>query len=194
MIILNTSLPCPFPICTLALWTVYMTQEPLSIPQMRSYPITLFTVFELTVGLIDMPVDHTVWTHPVVHVVFCCFSVVSHLLLLSLLTAMMSDTQWRVGQERDELWRTQVNKLKERNGEPTVHKLLWGMKYNVGWLITVYCGFCTGGSHHSYAGTSAAAEFLAKAGHVWSALWPGRPLVSPVRNASMMTIIFQLWL
>ncbi|KAF5904451.1 transient receptor potential cation channel subfamily V member 6-like, partial [Clarias magur] len=91
-----------------ALWTVYMTQEPLSIPQMRSYPITLFTVFELTVGLIDMPVDHTVWTHPIVHVVFCCFSVVSHLLLLSLLTAMMSDTQWRVGQERDELWRTQV--------------------------------------------------------------------------------------
>ncbi|KAF4088354.1 hypothetical protein AMELA_G00082100 [Ameiurus melas] len=91
-----------------AQWTVYMTQEHLSVPAMRSYPITLFTMFELTVGLIDMPVDHTIHTHPIVHVIDCCFSVVSHLLLLSLLTAMMSDTQWRVAQERDELWRTQV--------------------------------------------------------------------------------------
>uniref|UniRef100_A0AAR2KIT4 Ion transport domain-containing protein n=1 Tax=Pygocentrus nattereri TaxID=42514 RepID=A0AAR2KIT4_PYGNA len=91
-----------------ALWTVYMTQEPFSIPSYHSFPITLFTEFELTIGLIDLPVDNTIYTHPIVHVVHCCFSVVSHLLLLSLLTAMMSDTQWRVGQERDELWRTQV--------------------------------------------------------------------------------------
>ncbi|XP_053481782.1 transient receptor potential cation channel subfamily V member 6 [Ictalurus furcatus] len=91
-----------------AQWTVYMTQDHMSVPAMRSYPITLFTMFELTVGLIDMPVDHTIHTHPIVHVIDCCFSVVSHLLLLSLLTAMMSDTQWRVAQERDELWRTQV--------------------------------------------------------------------------------------
>ncbi|XP_066539520.1 transient receptor potential cation channel subfamily V member 6 [Hoplias malabaricus] len=91
-----------------ALWTWYMTQDPLSVPQYRSYPITLFSVFELTIGLIDLPVDHTIYTHPVVQLVHCCFSVVSHLLMISLLTAMMSDTQWRVGQERDELWRTQV--------------------------------------------------------------------------------------
>ncbi|XP_076827025.1 transient receptor potential cation channel subfamily V member 6 [Brachyhypopomus gauderio] len=91
-----------------ALWVWYMTQEPLSVPQYRSFPITFFSEFELTIGLIDLPVDHTVYTHPVVHVVHGCFSVVSHLLLISLLTAMMSDTQWRVGQERDELWRTQV--------------------------------------------------------------------------------------
>lgn len=97
--------------CNLALWTVYMTQEHLSIPALSSYPITLFTVFELTVGLIDLPVDHTIHTPPIVHVVFCCFSVVSHLLLLSLLTAMMSDTQWRVAQERDELWRIQVGSM-----------------------------------------------------------------------------------
>uniref|UniRef100_A0A3B1KLK9 Transient receptor potential cation channel, subfamily V, member 6 n=2 Tax=Astyanax mexicanus TaxID=7994 RepID=A0A3B1KLK9_ASTMX len=91
-----------------ALWTWYMTQDHLSIPSYRSFPITFFTEFELTIGLIDLPVDHTIYTHPVVHVVHCCFSVVSHLLLLSLLTAMMSDTQWRVRQERDELWRTQI--------------------------------------------------------------------------------------
>ncbi|XP_062847845.1 transient receptor potential cation channel subfamily V member 6 [Trichomycterus rosablanca] len=91
-----------------AQWTYYMTQDHLAVPSLRSYPVALFTMFQLTVGLIDMPVDHTIYTYPVVHLVYCCFSVVSHLLLLSLLTAMMSDTQWRVAQERDELWRTQV--------------------------------------------------------------------------------------
>uniref|UniRef100_A0A4W6D8P3 Transient receptor potential cation channel, subfamily V, member 6 n=1 Tax=Lates calcarifer TaxID=8187 RepID=A0A4W6D8P3_LATCA len=65
-------------------------------------------IFELSVGLIDLPVDHTVFTPPIVHVIHCAFSVVSYILLLNLLIAMMSDTHWRVGQERDELWRTQV--------------------------------------------------------------------------------------
>uniref|UniRef100_A0A672FSQ8 Uncharacterized protein n=1 Tax=Salarias fasciatus TaxID=181472 RepID=A0A672FSQ8_SALFA len=64
--------------------------------------------FELSVGLIDLPVEHTIFTPPIVHVLHCTFSVVSYILLLNLLIAMMSDTHWRVAQERDELWRTQV--------------------------------------------------------------------------------------
>ncbi|KAK5862140.1 hypothetical protein PBY51_017568 [Eleginops maclovinus] len=91
-----------------SLWMVYMTQEPDSIPSYRSFPITLFSQFELSVGLIDLPVDHTITTPPIVHVLHCTFSVVSYILLLNLLIAMMSDTHWRVAQERDELWRTQV--------------------------------------------------------------------------------------
>uniref|UniRef100_A0A4W6D995 Transient receptor potential cation channel, subfamily V, member 6 n=1 Tax=Lates calcarifer TaxID=8187 RepID=A0A4W6D995_LATCA len=91
-----------------ALWMVYMTQAPDTIPAYRSFPISLFSQFELSVGLIDLPVDHTVFTPPIVHVIHCAFSVVSYILLLNLLIAMMSDTHWRVGQERDELWRTQV--------------------------------------------------------------------------------------
>uniref|UniRef100_A0A8C8EW97 Ion transport domain-containing protein n=1 Tax=Oncorhynchus tshawytscha TaxID=74940 RepID=A0A8C8EW97_ONCTS len=91
-----------------SLWMVYMTQDPDSLPAYRSFPITLFSQFELSVGLIDLPVDHTITTPPIVHVLHCTFSVVSYILLLNLLTAMMSDTQWRVAQERDELWRTQV--------------------------------------------------------------------------------------
>lgn len=92
---------------------VYMTQEPESIPSYRSFPITLFSQFELSVGLIDLPVDHTIDTPPIVHVLHCAFSVVSYILLLNLLIAMMSDTHWRVAQERDELWRTQVLLLKK---------------------------------------------------------------------------------
>ncbi|ROI36424.1 Transient receptor potential cation channel subfamily V member 5 [Anabarilius grahami] len=90
------------------LWVYYMTQEPLALPPYRSFPITIFTQFELSIGLIDLPVDHTLYTHPVVHCVHIYFSVVSYILLFNLLIAMMSDTQWRVTQERDELWRTQV--------------------------------------------------------------------------------------
>nr|XP_061789292.1 transient receptor potential cation channel subfamily V member 5-like [Nerophis lumbriciformis] len=91
-----------------SLWMVYMTQDPESLPAYRSFPITLFSQFELSVGLIDLPVDHTFTTPPIVHVLHCAFSVVSYILLLNLLIAMMSDTHWRVAQERDELWRTQV--------------------------------------------------------------------------------------
>ncbi|KAM4580935.1 transient receptor potential cation channel subfamily V member 6 [Odontesthes bonariensis] len=91
-----------------SLWMVYMTQDPDSLPAYRSFPITLFSQFELSVGLIDLPVDHTVTTPPIVHVLHVTFSVVSYILLLNLLIAMMSDTHWRVAQERDELWRTQV--------------------------------------------------------------------------------------
>ncbi|XP_014896252.1 transient receptor potential cation channel subfamily V member 6 [Poecilia latipinna] len=91
-----------------SLWMVYMTQDPSSIPQYTSYPITLFSVFELSVGLIDLPVDHTFITPPIVHVLHVCLSIVCYMLLSNVLIAMMSDTQWRVAQERDELWRTQV--------------------------------------------------------------------------------------
>uniref|UniRef100_A0A3Q2QSI1 Transient receptor potential cation channel, subfamily V, member 6 n=1 Tax=Fundulus heteroclitus TaxID=8078 RepID=A0A3Q2QSI1_FUNHE len=91
-----------------SLWMVYMTQYPGSLPAYTSFPITLFSQFELSVGLIDLPVDHSFITPPIVHVLHVSFSVVSYILLLNLLIAMMSDTHWRVAQERDELWRTQV--------------------------------------------------------------------------------------
>lgn len=104
---------CAYTTCHLsrphsALWMVYMTQSPDAIPAYRSFPISIFSEFELSIGLIDLPVDHTIYTHPVVHCLHVCFSVVSYILLFNLLIAMMSDTQWRVTQERDELWRVQV--------------------------------------------------------------------------------------
>uniref|UniRef100_A0A8C7X5C6 Transient receptor potential cation channel, subfamily V, member 6 n=1 Tax=Oryzias sinensis TaxID=183150 RepID=A0A8C7X5C6_9TELE len=91
-----------------SLWMVYMTQDPSSLPMYRSFPITLFSEFELSLGMIDLPVDHTLKTPSIVHVVHVAFTFVCSTLLINLLIAMISDTIWRVGQERDELWRTQV--------------------------------------------------------------------------------------
>lgn len=113
---------CFFYIYVLALWVVYMTQDPGSLPAYRSFPITLFSQFELSVGLIDLPVDHTITTPPIVHVLHFANSVVSCILLLNLLIAMMSDTHWRVAQERDELWRTQVSDV--------AHKRTRGIYYS----------------------------------------------------------------
>lgn len=90
---------------------VYMTQELDTIPAYHSFPVTFFSLFELSVGLIDLPVDQTIYNPPIVYVLHCTFSVVSYLLLINLLIAMMSDTHWRVAQERDELWRTQVTNM-----------------------------------------------------------------------------------
>ncbi|KAL4616741.1 transient receptor potential cation channel subfamily V member 5 isoform X1 [Arapaima gigas] len=91
-----------------ALWMFYMTQEVDSLPSYRSFPISLFTQFELTLGQVDLPVDHTLTISPVVHVLHCTFSLVSNLLLLNMLTAIMTETQLNVDGEREELWRTQV--------------------------------------------------------------------------------------
>lgn len=91
-----------------SLWMVYMTQEVDSLPSYRSFPVTLFSQLELSVGSIDLPVDQTIPVPPIVHVLHFAYTVFSCTLLLNLLVAMMSDTQWRVAQERDELWRTQV--------------------------------------------------------------------------------------
>uniref|UniRef100_A0AAX7TK09 Transient receptor potential cation channel, subfamily V, member 6 n=1 Tax=Astatotilapia calliptera TaxID=8154 RepID=A0AAX7TK09_ASTCA len=65
-------------------YTIYMTQEVDSLPAYRSYPISLFSQFELSVGLIDLPVDHTIPIPAIVHVLHCTSSLVSHILLLNL--------------------------------------------------------------------------------------------------------------
>lgn len=95
-----------------ALWVVYMTQDPEAMPSYGSFPITLFSQFVLSVGIIDLPLEHSIVTPPIVYVLHCTFSLVSYILLLNLLIAMMSDTHWRVAQERDELWRTQVSRCR----------------------------------------------------------------------------------
>uniref|UniRef100_A0A3Q1IUS1 Ion transport domain-containing protein n=1 Tax=Anabas testudineus TaxID=64144 RepID=A0A3Q1IUS1_ANATE len=91
-----------------AVWMFFMTQDPSALPDYSSYPVTLFTDFEVDLTFINLPVDETIHMTPIVYVVHVFFTVVAAILLTNLLIAMMNDTQWRVAQERDELWRTQV--------------------------------------------------------------------------------------
>ncbi|XP_067332738.1 transient receptor potential cation channel subfamily V member 5-like isoform X2 [Channa argus] len=91
-----------------AVWMFYMTQDPLSLPNFTTYPVILFTEFEVDTTFVNLPVDESVYMSPVIYVVHVAFTLISAMLLTNLLIAMMSDTQARVGQERDELWRTQV--------------------------------------------------------------------------------------
>lgn len=87
---------------------VFMTQDPTALPDYSTFPVTLFTEFEVDLTFINLPVDETIRIPPIVFVVHVFFTVVAAVLLTNLLIAMMNDTQWRVAQERDELWRTQV--------------------------------------------------------------------------------------
>uniref|UniRef100_A0A8C9Y132 Transient receptor potential cation channel, subfamily V, member 6 n=1 Tax=Sander lucioperca TaxID=283035 RepID=A0A8C9Y132_SANLU len=74
-----------------------------------SYASTLWVEFEINLTLINMPENPTFITALIVYVVQVAYTIFAFVLLLNLLKAMMCATRWRVAQERDELWRTQVH-------------------------------------------------------------------------------------
>uniref|UniRef100_A0AAY5KKQ2 Transient receptor potential cation channel, subfamily V, member 6 n=1 Tax=Esox lucius TaxID=8010 RepID=A0AAY5KKQ2_ESOLU len=59
-------------------------------------------------GTSKYSLDQTIKIAPIVFVLHCTLSLTLCTLLINLLIAMMSDTHWRVSQEKEELWRTQV--------------------------------------------------------------------------------------
>uniref|UniRef100_A0A8C9XVM4 Transient receptor potential cation channel, subfamily V, member 6 n=1 Tax=Sander lucioperca TaxID=283035 RepID=A0A8C9XVM4_SANLU len=90
------------------LWMVYMTQEYGTLNEYSSYPSILWAEFEINLALINMPENPTYVTPLIVYVVQVAYTIFAFVLLVNLLIAMMCETQVRVAQERDELWRTQV--------------------------------------------------------------------------------------
>uniref|UniRef100_A0AAQ6IMP1 Ion transport domain-containing protein n=1 Tax=Anabas testudineus TaxID=64144 RepID=A0AAQ6IMP1_ANATE len=91
-----------------AVWTHYMTQDPLSVPDFTSLPVMFFSEFVVQTTFINLPIDESIATPPIVYIVHVSFTVFGSILLTNVLVVMMNDTMSRVGQERDELWRTQV--------------------------------------------------------------------------------------
>lgn len=85
-----------------------MTQVPTGVPGYSTYPVTIFTEFEVDVGFINLPADETILTPPIVYIVDVSYNIIAAILLTNLLLTMMSETQGKVAEERDELWRTQV--------------------------------------------------------------------------------------
>ncbi|XP_069583480.1 transient receptor potential cation channel subfamily V member 6-like isoform X1 [Ranitomeya imitator] len=74
----------------------------------RDFPITLFTLFQLMMGLNDLPVPQDVPIPQVIHVLYMVYMFFAFVLLLNLLIALMTDTHFRVSSERTTLWHAQV--------------------------------------------------------------------------------------
>ncbi|XP_029014390.1 transient receptor potential cation channel subfamily V member 6-like isoform X2 [Betta splendens] len=91
-----------------AVWTHYMTQTLMSIPDYTSLPVMFFSQFEVITTFINLPIDESILTPPVLYMIDVSLTVFGSILLLNVFVVMLNDTMSRVGQERDELWRTQV--------------------------------------------------------------------------------------
>ncbi|XP_018409300.1 PREDICTED: transient receptor potential cation channel subfamily V member 6-like [Nanorana parkeri] len=91
-----------------AFYVIFQTQDSGDLGQFMTYPMSLFSTFELFLTIIDGPANYEVDLPFMFSVVYSAFAIVAALLMLNLLIAMMGDTHWRVSHEGDELWRAQV--------------------------------------------------------------------------------------
>ncbi|KAF7241225.1 Transient receptor potential cation channel subfamily V member 5, partial [Varanus komodoensis] len=91
-----------------AFYIIFQTEDPSSMGEFSTYPLSLFTTFELFLTIIDGPTNYDVDLPFMYSVVYFAFAIIAALLMLNLLIAMMGDTHWRVASERDKLWQAQV--------------------------------------------------------------------------------------
>ncbi|XP_078524184.1 transient receptor potential cation channel subfamily V member 6-like [Lissotriton helveticus] len=87
-------------------------------PIFRDFPFTMFTVFQLMMGLTDLPGPPAVKFPDFVIILYMVYMFFAFILLLNLLIALMGDTHFRVTGKRKALWKAQIaatTLLMERN-------------------------------------------------------------------------------
>ncbi|XP_053566090.1 transient receptor potential cation channel subfamily V member 6-like isoform X2 [Bombina bombina] len=77
-------------------------------PYFSDFPVTLFTLFQLMMGLDNLPVPSDVIMPKMITVLYMVYMLFAFVLLLNLLIAFMADTHFRVNKERKILWRAQI--------------------------------------------------------------------------------------
>ncbi|MEE6501216.1 hypothetical protein FKM82_004106 [Ascaphus truei] len=77
-------------------------------PNFRDFPVTMFTLFQLMMGVDNLPGPPHVTMPKIITVLYMVYMFFAFVLLLNLLIALMTSTHFRVSQERNTLWRTQI--------------------------------------------------------------------------------------
>ncbi|KAM4693730.1 transient receptor potential cation channel subfamily V member 6-like isoform 1-T1 [Discoglossus pictus] len=77
-------------------------------PYFCTFPVTLFTLFQLMMGLDNLPIPSDVNMPKMIMVLYMVYMFFAFVLLLNLLIALMTDTHFRVNKERNILWRAQI--------------------------------------------------------------------------------------
>ncbi|XP_028665300.1 transient receptor potential cation channel subfamily V member 6-like [Erpetoichthys calabaricus] len=127
-----------------ALWMAYMTQNPSADVYFADFATVFLFEYKMSLGLLNIPINTTVWTPSIVKVLHTALTVFALLLLMSLLSAMQRNTFARVRKEKDDLWRAQIVAttimLERRLPRCMWPRLgIWGQDYGLGnkWFLRI---------------------------------------------------------
>nr|XP_006002548.1 PREDICTED: transient receptor potential cation channel subfamily V member 6-like [Latimeria chalumnae] len=86
----------------------FQALNPTIFPYFKDFPITIFTLFQLMMGLTNLAGPPDVTVPDIIIILYMVYMFFAFILLLNILIALMGDTHYRVAYERKSLWKAQV--------------------------------------------------------------------------------------